>query len=40
MISDNLTRDTEFGNNLIEYKEGGNIPIGLNYRHGLFHLVK
>jgi hypothetical protein len=40
MISDNLTRDTEPGDNLIEYKEGGSIPIGFNFRHGLDPLSK
>jgi hypothetical protein len=40
MISDNLTRDFEPGYNLIEYKEGGSIPIGFNCRNGLDPLSK
>jgi hypothetical protein len=35
IISDNLTWDTEPGDNLIEYEEGSNIPIIFNCRHGL-----
>ena len=40
MINDNLTRDTELGDNFIEHKEGGSIPIGFNSRHGLNPLSK
>ena len=40
MISDNLTRDTEPSNNLIENKEGDSLPIGFNCRHGLIPLSK
>jgi hypothetical protein len=40
MISDNLTRDTELGDNFIEYEEGDNIPIVFNYRHGIDPLSK
>jgi hypothetical protein len=40
MISDNITWDTEHGNNLIKYKEGCSIPIGFNYMHGLSPLSK
>jgi hypothetical protein len=40
MISENLTRDIELGDNLIEYEEGDNIPIGFNHRHVLNTLIK
>ena len=40
MVSDNLTRDLEPGDNLIEYKEGGSPPIIFNYRHVLDPLSK
>ena len=40
MISDNLTRDTELGDNLIEYEEGDSLPIRFNCRHGLGPLSK
>jgi hypothetical protein len=40
MISDNLTQDTELGDNMIEYEEGDNIPIKFNHRHGLDPLSK
>jgi hypothetical protein len=33
MISDNLTRDTKSGDNLIEYEEGDSLPIGFNCRN-------
>jgi hypothetical protein len=39
MISDNLTRDTELGDNLIEYEEGGSLPFGFNYMLGLGPLI-
>jgi hypothetical protein len=35
MINDNLTRDSEYGDNLIEYEEGDSLPVGFNRRHGL-----
>jgi hypothetical protein len=35
MISDNLTRDTEPGDNLVEHEEGYSIPIEFYSRHGL-----
>jgi hypothetical protein len=40
IISDNVTRDSEPGYNLIEYEEGTSITIGFNYRHGLKKLGK
>ena len=40
MISDNLTRDSEPGYNLIEYEEGKNMTIKFNCRHGLNPLSK
>jgi hypothetical protein len=40
MISDNLTRDTEPGDNLIEYEEGCSFHIRFNCRHGLGPLGK
>jgi hypothetical protein len=40
MISDNLTRDTEPGDYLIEYEKGCSLPIGFNSRHGLDPLSK
>jgi hypothetical protein len=40
MISDNLTRDTEPGDNMMEYEEGDSIPIRFNYKHGLGPLSK
>jgi hypothetical protein len=40
MVSDNITWDTEPGDNLIEYEESCSIPIGFNYRHGLDPLIK
>ena len=40
MINDNLTQDTEPGDNLIEYEEGYILPIGFNCRHGLDPLIK
>jgi hypothetical protein len=40
MINDNLTRDTEPGDNLIEYEEGDNLSIRFNCRHGLDPLGK
>jgi hypothetical protein len=40
MISDNLIRDTEPGDNLIEYEEGNNLPIGFYSRHGFIPLSK
>jgi hypothetical protein len=40
MINDNLTRDTEPGDNLIEYEEGNNLPIGFHGRHGFDPLSK
>jgi hypothetical protein len=40
MISDNLTRDTEPGDNFIEYEEGDNLPVIFNCRHGLNPLIK
>jgi hypothetical protein len=43
MISDNLTRDTELGDNLVEYKKSSSLPIGFHDRHGfdpLGELVK
>jgi hypothetical protein len=40
MVSDNLTRDTEPDDNLIEYKESCSLPIVLNYKHGLSPLSK
>jgi hypothetical protein len=35
MINDNLTRDTEPGDNLVENEEGCSLPIGFYGRHGL-----
>jgi hypothetical protein len=35
MISDNLTRDTEPGDNFVENEEGCSLPIGFYGRHGL-----
>jgi hypothetical protein len=35
MISDNITRDTKPGDNLVEHKEGCSLPIGFYGRHGL-----
>jgi hypothetical protein len=40
MISDNLTRDTEPGDNLVENEEGCSVPIGFYGRHGLHPLSK
>ena len=40
MVSDNLTRDTELGDNMFEYEEGCSIPIIFNCRHGLVPLSK
>jgi hypothetical protein len=40
MISDNLTRDSEPGYNLIEYEEKSSLTIGFNCRHGLNPLSK
>ena len=40
MVSDNLTRDIEPSNNLIEYEEGNSLPIGFNCRNGLNPLHK
>jgi hypothetical protein len=40
MISDSLTRDTESGDNFIEYEEGDSLPIGFNCRNGLGPLIK
>ena len=35
MISDNITRDTEPGDNLVEHEEGCSLPIGFYSSHGL-----
>ena len=40
MISDNITRDTEPGDNLIEHEEADNIHVRFNYRNGLGPLSK
>jgi hypothetical protein len=40
MVSDNLTWDTEPGDNLIEYEEGCSLPIRFNCSHGLDPLIK
>jgi hypothetical protein len=40
MISDNLTRDTEPGDNLVEHEEGCSLPIIFYGRHGLDPLSK
>jgi hypothetical protein len=40
MVSDNISRDTEPGDNLIEYEEGCNLPIRFNCSHGLNRLSK
>jgi len=40
MISDNLTRDTELGDNLVEHEEGCSLPIGFYSRHGFGPLGK
>ena len=40
MISDNLTRDTEPGDNLVEHEEGCSLPIGFYGRHGFGPLGK
>jgi hypothetical protein len=40
MVSDNITWDTEPGDNLIEYEEVFNLPIGFNCSHGLGPLSK
>ena len=40
MISDNLTRDTEPGDNLVEHEEGWSLPIGFYGRHGFGPLGK
>jgi hypothetical protein len=40
MVSDNLTWDTEPGDNLIEYEEGCCLPIRFNCSHGLGPLIK
>jgi hypothetical protein len=40
MISDNLTRDTERGDNLVEHEEGCSLPIKFYGRHGLDPLSK
>ena len=34
MINDNLTRDIELGDNLVEYEKSCNLPIGFHSRHG------
>jgi hypothetical protein len=34
MISDNLTQDTEPGDNLVEYEKNNNLPIGFHGRNG------
>ena len=34
MISDNLTRDTEPDDNLVEYKKSCSLPIEFHSRHG------
>jgi hypothetical protein len=39
MFSDNLTRDTEPSDNLIEYEEGCSLPIRFNCSHGLGPLI-
>jgi len=33
MVNDNITRDTELSDDLIEYEEGCSLPIGFNCRH-------
>jgi hypothetical protein len=40
MISDNLTRDTEPGDNLVEHEEGCSLPIGFYSRNGFSPLGK
>jgi hypothetical protein len=40
MISDNVIRDTEPSDNLVEHEEGCNIPIGFYGRHGFDPLCK
>jgi hypothetical protein len=40
MMSDNLTWDSKPSYNLIEYEEGGSLPIRFNYRHGLNPISK
>jgi hypothetical protein len=40
MFSDNITRDTESGDNLIEYEEGGSPTIRFNCSHGLDPISK
>jgi hypothetical protein len=40
MINDNLTRDTELGDNLVEHEESCSLPIGFNCRHGFEPLGK
>ena len=40
MISNNITWDSETGNNLIEYEEGDSPPVGFKYRHGINPLSK
>jgi hypothetical protein len=38
MISDNITQDTEPGDNLVEYENICSLPIGFHGRHGFGHL--
>jgi hypothetical protein len=40
IISDNLTQDTELGDNLVENEEGCCLPIGFYGRHGFDPLGK
>jgi hypothetical protein len=40
MINDNLTRDTEPSDNLVEHEEGYSIPIRFYSRHGFDPLGK
>jgi hypothetical protein len=40
MISDNLTRDTELGDNLVEHEEVCILPIGFYDSHGLDPLIR
>jgi hypothetical protein len=40
MVSENLTRDTELGDNLVEQEEGCNLPIVFYSRHCLDLLSK
>jgi hypothetical protein len=40
MISENITRDSEPGYNLIEHEKCSSLTIGFNRRHGLGPLSK